>query len=70
MITVKVNQLLSKTSQKYPWNFRVEFMCDYDDSILVGEWIEQQQLPGLWNRDAHAFYTTKDSATLCALRWA
>lgn len=70
MITVQVNQLRHKPHTDYPWNYRVEFVCDYDDSMKIGEWIEQQKLPGVWIRDAHAFYTTEPTVTLCMLRWS
>lgn len=73
-MNVTVEQMLSKPDESYPYNYRVEFKCQLHESEQIGDWISQQGFEGLhWElglTEGRVFYTTKEPAMLCKLRWS
>lgn len=71
---VKITQLISNPTARYPYNYRVGFEGDLHECEQVWDWIEEQKLAGAtWHTNdglGRVFYTTEKPAMLCALRWA
>lgn len=72
---IKVECLISKPTAEYPYNYRVEFDCDSFEVVEINRWINTNKLPGLsWefslSSPKKVFYTTKQVATLCGLKWS
>lgn len=68
---VIVQQVLSQPSEKYPHNFRVEFVCHLHQAEQVLDWISTNNLKGpAWHLNSGVvLYTTRPEAVLCSLRW-
>jgi hypothetical protein len=73
-MNVTVEQIAIKPDEVYPYNYRVEFKCQLHESEQIGDWINQQGFEGLhWIFNLtgeRVFYTTKEPALLCKLRWS
>lgn len=71
-MNIKVTQLASKPTAQHPYNYRVLFAAEPEESRQVGEWIEDQKLVGsTWviSGSNRVFYTTEGPALLCLLKW-
>lgn len=69
---VIVQQVLSKPCEKYPHNFRVEFVCHLHEADQVLEWISQNELKGpAWHLNTGVvLYTNQSEAVYCGLVWS
>lgn len=63
---MKITQIHAVPTNKYPWTHRVglEMNVHYE---VIKEWCEKNNIPGV--AAMGAFYTTKEGATILALRW-
>ena len=71
VMTVSVERVESRASERYPWTHRVAFDGNTVAYDQVNRWVQQQDLPGVLMdlRQGAVFYTNKQAATFCALRW-
>ena len=71
-MTVSIQQVELRASERYPWTHRVDFDGDTVAYDQLEIWVQQQDLPGVLMdlRQGAAFYTNKQAATVCALRWS
>ena len=71
-MTVSIEQVELRASERYPWTHRVAFNGDTVAYDQVNLWIQQQELPGVLMDliQGAVFYTTKQTAVVCALRWS
>jgi len=66
---IKVNELILKVSQQYPYNYRVEVRADALASDKVTEWLNENAIPHCqigWG----VFYLEKKYVEWLLLRWS
>lgn len=67
---MKVEQVLPRACERYPWNYRIEF-GDTKLGRLWGDiqpWTQQLEVPGVWV--GSTFYTNDQGMSIVALKWS
>jgi len=67
---MRVQQVLPRASEQYPWIYRM----DFGDTKLgrlwadIQPWTQQMEVPGVWV--GSIFYTNEQGANIVALKWS
>ncbi len=67
---MRVHQLSFQSSERYPWNYRIEF-GDTKLGRLWGDiqpWTQRLEVPGVWV--GSTFYTNDQGMNIVALKWS